>query len=145
MRAQGFVRDSSGLFTIPENGEIQNRLPSRLIPRCPADDSDFEPHLRSDNNFLEDEAWKAASENYYHFVTEHQNQPILFLELGVGHNTPVIIKYAFWQLARELPKSIYACINYGQAYAPKEIEKKAILIDGDIGEKLEKIKQKQIG
>ena len=50
------------------------------------------------------------------------------------HNTPVIIKYPFWQMTAQNPNAVYACINYGEATGPKEIEHQAIYINGDIGE-----------
>ena len=61
---------------------------------------------------------------------------MLFLELGVGSNTPVIIKYPFWQMTAKNRNATYACINYGEAFAPSEIRNRSICIDGDIGEVL---------
>ena len=84
--------------------------------------------------FVQDEGWYAASNRYADFIRRHQGLHILFFELGVGGNTPVIIKYPFWQMTAENPKAVYGCINYGEAYAPKELQKRAICINGDIGE-----------
>ena len=64
---------------------------------------------------------------------------MLYLELGVGGNTPGIIKYPFWQMTCGNSKAVYACINYGEACAPREIEDRSICIDGDIGEVLHKM------
>lgn len=94
-------------------------------------------NLRSDNHFVEDEGWLKAAERYKNFLRTRQDQKILFLELGVGYNTPVIIKYPFWQITSKNPNAAYACINYGEAICPSEIEKQSICIDGDLAEVLE--------
>ena len=56
------------------------------------------------------------------------------MELGVGSNTPGIIKYPFWDMTAENGNAVYSCINFGEAYCPKEIENQSICIDGDIDE-----------
>ena len=96
-------------------------------------------NLRCDNSFVQDEGWHAAAERYEEFIRRHRNLHILFLELGVGFNTPRIIKYPFIQMTAENPKAIYACINMNEAYAPDEIADRAICIDGDIGKVIENI------
>ncbi|HBI52729.1 MAG TPA: hypothetical protein DDX72_08115 [Ruminococcaceae bacterium] len=73
-------------------------------------------------------------------MRRHEGLHILFLELGVGMNTPVIIKYPFWRMTAKNPKAVYACLNFGEAYAPDEIKEQSILIGGDIREVLSKIK-----
>ena len=110
------------------------KVPSKLIPKCPVCGAPMTMNLRCDNSFVQDEGWYAASKRYDDFIHRHKNLHILFLELGVGANTPGIIKYPFWQMTVESPKATYACINYGEAYCPKEIEERAICIDGDIGD-----------
>lgn len=94
--------------------------------------------LCADGRFVEDEGWHTASKRYADFLRTRKNTRILFLELGVGYNTPGIIKYSFWQMTAANPEAIYACINYGEAVCPHEIEKQSICIDGDIGWVLEK-------
>ena len=93
-------------------------------------------NLRADDTFVEDEGWHAAAQRYTDFLRRHEEQHILFLELGVGGNTPVIIKYPFWRMTYQNPKAVYACVNLSEAYCPKEIQKRAICIDGDIGKLL---------
>ena len=93
-------------------------------------------NLRADQTFVEDTGWRRAAERYHTFLRRHEKQHIVFLELGVGMNTPGIIKYPFWQMTYQNPKATYACINYGEAYAPKEIFGRAVCMDGDIGEVL---------
>ena len=140
MEAQGYVRDDSGIFREPENGEISMSIPSDLVPTCPADGSKVVMNLRSDESFVENEGWRRASEAYSDYLYEHRNLHVLYLELGVGSNTPVIIKYPFWQMTASNPKAVYACINYGEAYSIRQIEKQSICIDGDIGIVLKKMR-----
>ena len=109
------------------------RIPTELLPVCPYCGNPFTMNLRSDNNFVEDEGWHLAAERYGNFQRTRKNQKILFLELGVGYNTPGIIKYPFWQMTAKNREAVYVCINYGEAVCPKEIEQQAICIDGDIG------------
>ena len=137
MEAQGFAKDSAGIFQPPENGSLLMRIPSELIPKCPDDGSDVTTNLRADDSFVEDDGWHRASAAYSDFLRRHKDLHVLYLELGVGANTPVIIKYPFWQMTLANEKAIYACLNYGEAFAPQEIENRSICIDGDIGEVLE--------
>ena len=136
MEAQGFVKDDAGDFQIPDSGILQMRIPSELIPKCPDDGSDVCMNLRADDSFVEDEGWHKAAERYENFLRTRKGK-ILFLELGVGYNTPVIIKYPFWQMTAKNPEAVYACVNYGEAVCPYEIKEQAICIDGDIGRVIE--------
>ncbi len=117
------------------------RIPSELLPVCPHCGRPMTMNLRSDDKFVEDEGWHRAAERYEDFLRTRVHQRILFLELGVGYNTPVIIKYPFWRMTTQNKAAIYACINYGEAVCPKEIERQAICIDGDIGKILEDLNE----
>ena len=139
MRAQGFVKNEAGVFEAPKDGTLRMRLPSELIPKCPDDGSDMTTNLRVDDSFVEDDGWHRASAVYSDFLRSCQGRHVLYLELGVGMNTPVIVKYPFWQMTNEWPDATYACLNYGEAYAPDEIAKKSICINGDIGEILNQL------
>ena len=108
------------------------RIPADLIPYCPRCGKPMTMNLRSDSTFVEDNGWHEAAERYSDFISEHKNGRILFLELGVGSNTPGIIKYPFWQMTAENPNAVYTCINYGEALCPDEIRSRSICIDGDI-------------
>ena len=110
------------------------KIPSELIPKCPHCGKPLTMNLRSDDTFVQDGGWDSAAERYSNFLDTRKNQKVLFLELGVGYNTPVIIKYPFWQMTAENIKATYACINYGEAVCPREIVKQSICINGDIGE-----------
>ena len=97
-------------------------------------------NLRSDDKFVEDEGWLAAAARYENFLKEKQDENVLFLELGVGYNTPSIIKYPFWRMTAQNPRATYACINFGEPLCPTEIERQSICIDGDIGRVLRDLK-----
>ena len=115
------------------------KIPSALIPRCPHCGKPLTMNLRSDDRFVEDEGWHEAAGRYANFLRTREGQKILFLELGVGYNTPVIIKYPFWQMTAKNPRATYACINRGEVFCPDEIADRAICVDGDIGEAIEKV------
>ena len=136
IEAQGFVKDEVDVFQVPKDGNITMRIPTSLIPKCPDDGSDVTMNLRADDSFVEDEGWHKASAAYSDFLRRHESLHVLYLELGVGANTPVIVKYPFWLMTLTNEKAVYACINYGEAFCPGEIEKQSICIDGDIGEVL---------
>jgi len=108
------------------------KIPAELIPRCPACGAPMTMNLRCDNLFVQDEGWYAAAKRYEEFICRHKNKHVLFLELGVGANTPGIIKYPFWQMTAENEKAFYACINYGEAACPEEIEKRSVCINRDL-------------
>ena len=112
------------------------KIPSELLPVCPYCGKPLTMNLRCDDTFVEDEGWHRAAERYENFLRTRGGQKILFLELGVGYNTPVIIKYPFWQMTAQNPSAAYACINRGQAVCPQEIERQSICIDADIGDVL---------
>ena len=120
-------------------GQKDMKIPSALIPRCSHCGKPLTMNLRSDDRFVEDEGWHAAAGRYANFLRTREGQKILFLELGVGYNTPVIIKYPFWQMTAKNPRATYACINRGEVFCPGEIADRAVCVDGDIGEVLEKV------
>ena len=108
------------------------KIPTELLPVCPHCGKPLTMNLRSDDKFVENEGWHRAAERYENFLRTREGQKILFLELGVGYNTPVIIKYPFWQMTAKNPNAIYVCINQGQAVCPAEIRHKSICINDDI-------------
>ena len=110
------------------------KIPTELLPTCPHCGKPTTMNLRSDNKFVEDEGWHRAAERYENFLRTRNGQRILFLELGVGYNTPVIIKYPFWQMTAKNPDATYVCINQGQTVCPQEIERQSICLDADIGD-----------
>ncbi len=117
---------------IPEGKTILTSVPSELIPYHPEDGKEMALNLRADDTFVEDAGWHQASAAYSDFLRRHENMHVLYLEMGVGFNTPVIIKYPFWQMTYDNPKAVYACLNYNEAYTPDEIKDRSICISGDI-------------
>ena len=115
------------------------RVPSELVPHCPVCGRPMTMNLRCDDTFVEDEGWHRAAERYSEFLRRHKGLKTLFLDLGTGMNTPAIIKFSFWRMANEWPDAAYACINLGEAYAPREIEARSICINADIGSVLKQI------
>ena len=115
------------------------RVPTALLPVCPHCGRPLSMNLRADDTFVEDAGWHAAAERYAQFLRTRAGQRMLFLELGVGSNTPVIIKYPFWQMTAQNPEATYACLNLSEAVSPREISHRAICLDGDIGQRLEEL------
>ena len=108
------------------------KIPTELIPYCPHCGSPMTMNLRIDETFVQDEGWYIASNRYYDFLKRHENLHILYLELGIGRNTPVIIKYPFWKMTLKNKNAVYACINYKESYCPSTIENQSICIQADI-------------
>ena len=115
------------------------KIPTELLPVCPHCGKPLTMNLRSDDKFVEDEGWHRAAERYENFLRTHAGGKILLLELGVGYNTPVIIKYPFWQMTAKNPNATYVCINQGQAVCPQEIEQRSICMNADIGQILQSL------
>ncbi|MBR1865776.1 MAG: hypothetical protein IJ801_04650, partial [Lachnospiraceae bacterium] len=141
MEAQGFARNEEGIFDLPEEGSISMRIPTELIPKCPDDGSDVTMNLRADDSFVEDEGWHRASAAYADFLRRDERLHVLFLEIGIGMNTPVICKYPFWQMTNDNPKAVYACLNFNEAYCPVQIEKQSVCINGDSGDVIKQLLQ----
>lgn len=114
------------------------RVPAELVPKCPKCGKPMTMNLRSDDKFVQDEGWYKAAERYDDFVRTRGNTKILLLELGVGYNTPVIIKFPFWKMTAKNPNAVYACINKSEALCPEEIKEQSICLNTDIGTVLEK-------
>lgn len=131
--AQGFAVGTDGSLTLSDGAAPKMAVPSELIPYCPRCGKPLTMNLRADETFVEDRGWHIASERYGAFLRCHHDLRVLLLELGIGYNTPGIIKYNFWQMACQWPKAFYACINLGEAYAPAVLGGDAVCIDGDIG------------
>lgn len=131
--------DNEAAVRAMRESESNMHVPADLLPVCPHCGRPLTMNLRADEKFVEDEGWHRAAERYADFLRTRGGQHILLLELGVGYNTPVIIKFPFWQMTKQNPKAVYACINTGDAVCPRDIEKQAICIDADIAEVLRKL------
>ena len=132
LEAQGFVRDNWGIFQLPEDKKLKMSIPTELIPICPDDGLPMAMNLRADENFVEDAGWKMAAKRYQDFLHSHKGKHVLYWELGVGMNTPVIIKFPFWQYTEENPNAYYACLNLGEAGCSEKIVERSICLNANI-------------
>ncbi len=140
--SQGFEIGADHELVIPPGVTPRMSVPRELLPVCPVCGEPMTMNLRSDNCFVEDEGWHLAAERYENFLRTRGGK-VLFLELGVGYNTPVIIKYPFWKMTAGNPDAVYVCINAGEADCPEQIRPRSICIEGDIGQVIEEAKQKK--
>lgn len=138
----GKTYDNEETVTAMFERQKDMKIPSELIPKCPVCGAPMTMNLRIDDSFIQDEGWYAAANRYKEFICKYQNSRVLFLELGVGMNTPVIIKYPFWQMTYKNPKAFYASINLKESRCPREIQSRALCIDSDILNVLTQIKIK---
>lgn len=121
--------------------QVDMRIPSELIPYCPLCQAPMTMNLRSDERFVEPPGWHRAQQRYLDFIEQSAGQSVLYLELGVGGNTPGWIKYPFWQYTADNPQASYASINLQMAVAPQSILERSILIRADIGQVLQDLEQ----
>ena len=128
--------DNEGAVLAMVEQQQDMRVPSSLVPTCPHCGRPATTNLRADDKFVEDEGWHEAAERYSNFIRTCAGLRIVYLELGVGYNTPGIIKYPFWRMTAANPKATYTCINAGEAAAPRQIERQSICLNADIGEVL---------
>lgn len=137
--AQGYEFKEDGSLYLPEGRNLKLTVPSELVSYCPECGKPMSMNLRADNTFVEDEGWHVAAKRYEQFLERHKNLNIVFIELGIGYNTPVIIKYPFWQMTDKWQHAHYICLNYGQAYAPDEIKDKSVCVNKDIDEVIRRL------
>lgn len=136
VKSQGFDFEENGSLYLKDGTQPRAEIPSGLVPFCPVCGSLMAMNLRADSTFVEDEGWRRAARRYEEFIGRVKGRRTLYLELGAGMNTPGIVKFSFWRMTAANPQAVYACINYGEACAPREIADRSICINGDIGEVL---------
>lgn len=119
--------------------QMDLRIPSELVPKCPVCGGRMEVNLRSDETFVEDEGWHAASERYADFIRRHLHDKILFLDLGSGGNTPIVFKIPFIRWTMQNPNAVYATVNLGEAFTVDQIKERSIVIDADIADVLNQL------
>lgn len=139
LKTQGFVIAEDGTLTIPDGVTLQMSVSAELIPHCPKCGRLMTTNLRCDSTFVQDKGWNIHAGYYDDFLRRHKDMKTLFLDLGTGANTPIIVKIPFMRMTREWPDAVYASLNYGEAFASEEIRKKSICINDDIGRILEKL------
>ncbi len=133
--SQGFEITAEGLEK-KQGISLKTKIPSELIPKCPKCGRPMSMNLRADASFVQDDGWDRAAEQYENFLIENKRKNVVFLELGVGYNTPGIIKYPFWQYTYNWRNAFYICINQGQADVPSEILDRSTVLDADIAKVL---------
>lgn len=139
LEAQGWRIGADGSLTMPEGKTPAMRIPAALVPYCPRCGRPMSMNLRADSTFVEDAGWHAAARRYEAFLRRCQGKQVLYWELGVGMNTPGIIKYPFWQRVWKDRRAFYACVNLDEAYCPPELEARSVCLEGDIGAVLEQL------
>lgn len=120
-------------------GQKNMRIPSELVPHCPMCGRPLTVNLRIDSSFVEDEGWKSAENRYKNFLQAAKKSNILFLELGVGMNTPLIIKYPFWKMTQRNIYARYISVNLEKSQIPADIALRSLCLTTDIGNLLKNI------
>lgn len=138
--SEGFRIAEGGALVVPEHTAVKMMVPSALVPVCPDDGQPMTMNLRCDDSFVQDDGWYAAQARYETFCRRHRRGRVLYLELGVGMNTPGIIKFPFWQAVAENPEAAYACLNAGEAVCPERIRTQAVCLNQDIAEVLTRLR-----
>ena len=139
VEAQGFVIADNGDLILPEGVTLKMTVPSSLVPRCPRCGRPMSMNLRADDTFVEDEGWHAHANLYSDYLDRHRESRTVFLDLGIGGNTPAIVKIPFMRMTQQWPDATYACLNFGEAFTPVEIQDKSICINDDIGDVLKQL------
>ncbi len=129
--SQGWEIAESGELVKAKDAALKMTVPSELLPVCPVCGKAMTMNLRSDDCFVEDAGWHQAAERYEEFLNSHDGRPLVFLELGVGYNTPVIIKYPFWRMTERNPNAVYVCINHSNVACPDTIRQRSLCIADD--------------
>lgn len=137
--AQGYSIGEGNALTPPADGKVRLRVPSSLIPRCPKCGKPMRLNLRSDDTFVQDSGWDAAAARYDAFCSAHETGRVVYLELGVGYNTPGIIKYPFMQRTFKNPQALYVCVNSERQRIPEEIAERSLMIESDIGKAIKQL------
>ena len=137
VEAQGY-RIIEGDLELSDGAVPKMVVPTQLVPRCPKCGRPMTTNLRVDNTFVQDDGWYAAARRYDQFIRRHRKGPVLYLELGVGMNTPGIVKFPFWQMTARNPQAKYVCVNQGQSHAPREIADRSLCLDVDLAQMLAK-------
>lgn len=130
--SQGYQIETDGTLILPEGVIPDRKIPEELVPYCPVCKKPMSMNLRADATFVEEEGWNRARDRYVDFLRRHKNLKVLFLEIGVGYNTPGIIKYPFWQMTAKNPNARYVCINARENGCPDEIRNQSVCIQGDV-------------
>lgn len=141
LKSQNFITIKKGKIEITDKTEWKTKIDSALIPKCPVCSREMEMNLRSDDRFVQDDGWYVHAQNYQNFVDKTRNKKLVLLEIGIGYNTPAIIKYPFEQMTYTNKNTHLIRINKDYAICPDDIARKTILFDEDILKILENLQQ----
>ena len=119
------------------------KIPNNLVPKCPVCGGNMEMNLRKDANFVQDENWYKQDKRYGEFLDKSQDKNLLLLEIGVGFNTPGIIRFPFEQMVYNNINTNLVRINKDYAFTNKEIKNKTILFDEDVNTIIEDLRREQ--
>ena len=132
--------DAKDLFRKMDKARRDCLIPSELVPKCPVCGGNMAMNLRCDNYFVEDEAWHEAADRYAGFLEQHKDKKVVLLELGVGFNTPIIIRFPFEKMVRENSSYSLIRLNMDEAVVPESFGKRAIGIGGDMAKAITDIR-----
>lgn len=132
--------DAKDLFRKMDKARRDCLIPSELVPKCPVCGGNMAMNLRCDNYFVEDEAWHEAADRYAGFLEQHKDKKVVLLELGVGFNTPIIIRFPFEKMVRENSSYSLIRLNMDEAVVPESFGERAIGIGGDMAKAITDIR-----
>lgn len=132
--------DAKDLFRKMDKARRDCLIPSELVPKCPVCGGNMAMNLRCDNDFVEDEAWHEAADRYAGFLEQNKDKKVVLLELGVGFNTPIIIRFPFEKMVRENSSYSLIRLNMDEAVVPESFGKRAIGIGGDMAKAITDIR-----
>lgn len=133
------IYDAGKLFSQMNQARKDCKIPSYLVPKCPVCGGPMDMNLRKDGHFVQDEAWYHAEKLFSEYLSEAVHKKLVLLELGVGFNTPTIIRFPFEKLVREHKNISLIRLNLGAAVVPESFGKRAVGIDADMAESIRDI------
>lgn len=138
--SQNFLEKTDNGYALADKSKRKMTIDASLIPKCPICGRNMTMNLRSDDSFVQDDGWVKHANLYENFLNRAKGKNLLLMEIGVGYNTPIIIKYPFEKTTCSDDKTYLIRINKDYAFCPKEIENKTVLFDEDVKSVLESLK-----
>ena len=117
------------------------KIPSKLVMKCPVCGGNMDMNLRKDANFVQDSNWYKASKRYEDFLDKIKNKNVVLLEIGVGFNTPGIIRFPFEQMTANNVKTTLIRINKDYPFPMLEIRNRTISFDEDTNKIIEDLNE----
>ena len=110
------------------------KIPTELVPICPVCGEVMETNLRKDSYFVQDDRWYIQNKRYEEFLTKAKNKELLLIELGVGFNTPGIIRFPFEQMVYQTDNWKLVRLNKDNCETILNIENRYIPLQNNISE-----------